>query len=136
MTDSRPMPDESDMRRGPAWRGDRPYTVRLIITCLVIGLVIAIPAGALLYSLNKPLTLQNGDAVWTFGAVAFPLALLVSGVVLAGIGVHTAADHRAPIGACTRSDTVAGARRIRVDRAIGHRVCRWNDRRCDLGFYR
>ncbi len=73
------MPDELNTPRG-----DRPYTVRLIIVCLVIGLLIAIPAGALLYSLNKPLTLQNGDAVWTFGAVAFPLALLVSGVVLAG----------------------------------------------------
>src|SRR5579859_3377592 len=79
MTDSRPMPDELNIPRG-----DRPYTVRLIIVCLVIGLLIAIPAGALLYSLNKPLTLQDGSVTWTFGALAFPLALLVSGVVLAG----------------------------------------------------
>ena len=84
MTDSRPMTSGTDTPHGPTWRGDRPYTIRLTITCLVIGLVIAIPAGVLLYSLNKPLTLQNGDVVWTFGAVAFPLALLVSGLVLAG----------------------------------------------------
>jgi hypothetical protein len=84
MTDSTPLPGESDMPRRPTWRGDRPYTIRLTMACLVIGLVIAIPAGALLYSLNRPLTLQNGDVAWTFGTVAFPLALLVSGVVLAG----------------------------------------------------
>lgn len=84
MTDSRPIPTNSDAPKDPTWRGDRLYTIRLTVACLLIGLVIAIPAGVLLYSLNKPLTLQNGDVNWTFGAVAFPLALLVSGVVLAG----------------------------------------------------
>jgi hypothetical protein len=82
MTD--PLPAQSGEPQRPAWRGERAYTIRLTIVCLAIGLVIAIPVGALLYSLNKPLTLQNGDVVWTFGALAFPLALLVSGAVLAG----------------------------------------------------
>jgi hypothetical protein len=82
MTD--PMPDRSDKPQSRASRGERSYTISLTVACLLVGLVIAIPAGALLYSLNGPLTLQNGDVTWTFAAVAFPLALLVSAIVLAG----------------------------------------------------
>ncbi len=65
-------------------RGDQPYTIRITILSLAIGLPIAILGGALLYSLSKPLAPDaNGQVSWSFGAFAFPLALLLSGGVLA-----------------------------------------------------
>ena len=67
----------------PALRGDRPYTIRLSIVCLLLGLAVAIPVGLLLYGQRQTLAVQNGQVAWSFGAFAFPLALLVSGAILA-----------------------------------------------------
>jgi ABC-type phosphate/phosphonate transport system permease subunit len=81
--DSRPDPiDITDM---PVLRGERWYTLLLTVACLIFGVIVAIPVGAGLYSLNHPLTVGADNQVsWSFGAVAFPLALLVSGALLAG----------------------------------------------------
>ncbi len=67
----------------PPLRGDEPYTIRITILCLLIGVPIAAAAGLLLYSLSKPLTPVNGQVTLAFSSFAFPLALLVSGAVLA-----------------------------------------------------
>ena len=74
--------DSADM---PVLRGERLYTLLLTVACLVFGVIVAIPAGAALYSFNHPLIVGADNQVsWSFGAVAFPLALFVSGAVLAG----------------------------------------------------
>jgi len=81
--DTRDIPE--NLPETPELRGERLYTVLLTVACLLLGLIVAIPAGAALYSLNHPLVIGVDNQVsWTFGAVAFPLALLVSGAVLAG----------------------------------------------------
>lgn len=67
----------------PIPRGDVPYTVRITLLSLAIGIPIAAAAGALLYSVSKPLTPVNGAVTFSFSSFAFPLALLVSGAVLA-----------------------------------------------------
>ncbi len=65
-------------------RGDRPYTIRITILCLLIGVPVAAIGGIALYSVNSPLTATTSGSVnWSFAAVAFPLALLVAGAVLA-----------------------------------------------------
>ncbi len=63
---------------------NRVYTIRLTVLCLVLGILVAGPVGLILYQLSQPLTVQNGQVSWTFGAFAFPLALFLSGAVLAG----------------------------------------------------
>lgn len=64
--------------------GDRPYTIGITLLCLVIGVPIGASAGALLFSLSQPLSpAVNGQIAWSFSAVAFPLALLVAGGVMA-----------------------------------------------------
>ncbi|GEM_PF-1015558 len=65
-------------------RGDRPYTIAITLLCLAIGVPVGAIAGALLLSLNQPLsTAANGQITWSFGVFTFPLALLVAGGVMA-----------------------------------------------------
>ena len=79
-----PKREPRDLPEVPELRGERLYTVLLTLLCLIFGLAVAIPSGALLYSLNHPLTVGVDNQVsWTFGAFAFPLALLTSGGMLA-----------------------------------------------------
>ncbi len=76
MTQSRP----SESPQIP--RGDVPYTVRVTILCLLIGVPIAAVVGLLFYSFSKPLTPTDGKVILSFSTFAFPLGLLLSGVVL------------------------------------------------------
>ena len=62
---------------------NRRYTIWLTLGCLAVGVIIATPVGLLLYGFNQPLAVQNGQVAWSFGAFAFPLALIVSGIILA-----------------------------------------------------
>jgi hypothetical protein len=64
--------------------GDRPYTIAATIVSLIIGLPAAVAAGLLLYGLNRPAIQSGGQVNVTLNALAFPLALVVSGVILAG----------------------------------------------------
>jgi hypothetical protein len=75
----------SDQRPGDpgSWVGDRPYTIAVTIVSLIIGLPLAIVVGLLLYSLNQPATQSAGQVNLTVNALAFPLALVVSGAILA-----------------------------------------------------
>lgn len=83
-TELPPADPSTDSPVVPLLRGERRYTLLLTVACLIGGLVVAIPAGAAIYSLNQPLTVSSTNEVtWTFGAFAFPLALFVSGGVLA-----------------------------------------------------
>ena len=79
-----PISEPHDLPEIPKLQGERLYTVVLTVLCLIFGLAVAVPSGAVLYSLNHPLTVGVDNQVsWTFGAFAFPLALLVSGGILA-----------------------------------------------------
>ena len=76
-------PDDS-LPPPPVLRGERSYTVRITIACLLLGLIVAIPIGLLLYSQRQTLAVSNGQVGgWSFGVIAFPLALLVTSVILA-----------------------------------------------------
>ena len=67
----------------PVLRGERPYTVRITLICLLLGLIVALPIGLLLYDQRQTLAVTNGQVGWSFGVFAFPLALIVTGVILA-----------------------------------------------------
>lgn len=77
------MTSPDQLPPAPLLRGDRPYTVRITLLCLLLGLVVAIPIGLLLYGQRQTLTVSNGQANWAFGDFAVPLALLATGVILA-----------------------------------------------------
>jgi hypothetical protein len=78
-----PLPEQQPEQE-PDWGTDRPYTVMISLLSLAIGVVIALPLGALLLALRQPLSLNaEGGVNWTLGAFAIPLALVVSGAVLA-----------------------------------------------------
>jgi len=83
MTSPLPVEPPDALPPTPMLRGDRPYTIRVTIICLLVGLLVAIPIGLFLFNQRQTLTVQNGQVGWSFGVFAFPLALLVTGSLLA-----------------------------------------------------
>lgn len=77
MTDQKP-----DEPKPNTYVGERPYTIAVTIVSLIIGLPAAVAAGLLLYSFNQPATQSGGQVNVTVNALAFPLALVVSGIIL------------------------------------------------------
>src|SRR5260221_12594208 len=71
------------MDGNPELHGDRAYTIRITFISLAIGLAIAAVVGLILISLRQPLTVNNNNVNWTFGAFIVPLAGLFSMAVLA-----------------------------------------------------
>jgi len=64
-------------------RGERAYTIKLTILCLVIGIPLAAACGLLLYSLNQPVTQVGGTVRFSFNSLGLPLAFVVSLLVFA-----------------------------------------------------
>ncbi len=71
------------MDGNPELHGDRAYTIRITFISLAIGLAIAAVVGLILISLRQPLTVNNNNVNWTFGAFMLPLAGLLSMAILA-----------------------------------------------------
>jgi hypothetical protein len=62
--------------------GDRPYTIKVTILSLVVGIPLAAILGLFVLSLNRPLNIDKGQVSFTAYAFALPVALLISFVVL------------------------------------------------------
>jgi hypothetical protein len=66
------------------WRGDRPYTLRVTFISLAVGLILSVIVSLALLAFRQPISAsESGTVNWSFGVFMFPLAAILSMIILA-----------------------------------------------------
>src|SRR5262245_1862530 len=62
---------------------DRAFTYRVTVASLLVGLVIAAVVGLILFSLARPIVVdESGHITWSIAAIMFPVSAVVACAIL------------------------------------------------------